>query len=97
MNKFFDVRTPMMKPLWRRIAFTVFSVGWGLVELRNGNTMFALIFLAAGGHLIREFFLKYDEAEWDAEFAARAAEQAQRTAPSAPATDDPAPEDDEKR
>ncbi|WP_417248994.1 hypothetical protein [Celeribacter sp.] len=71
MNKFFDVRTPFMKPLWRRILFTTFTVGWGFFELANGATMFGLIFLAAGGFLIRELFIKFDEDEWDAEFAAR--------------------------
>lgn len=81
MNKFFDVRTPLMKPLWRRVVFTAFTVGWGLFEMANGSSMFGLIFLAAGGYLIREFFISYDEAAWDAEFARRDAAEGRGPAP----------------
>lgn len=66
MNKFFDVRTPFMKPLWRRIAFAGFTLGWGTLEMISGSAGFGLLFLAAGVFLVHQFFIGFKPEEWDA-------------------------------
>ncbi|TDL75957.1 hypothetical protein E2L08_14670 [Palleronia sediminis] len=56
---FFDVRVPMFRPLWRRIAATAVTAGWAALELTAGNPGFALLFAAAAAVLFYQFFLDW--------------------------------------
>ncbi|SDF27578.1 hypothetical protein SAMN04488105_11618 [Salipiger thiooxidans] len=67
----FDLQSPWLAPLWRRIAITVVAIGWALVELSSGAHFWAALFGAAGLWCAYQFFVV-----WDAEIvAARAAKQ----------------------
>ena len=60
MKKFFDLENPMFRPLWVRILVVALCTGWAVVELRNGNAIWAVIFGAAGAYLGWQFFLGFD-------------------------------------
>lgn len=86
MNTFFDVRTPFMKPLWRRVAFAGFTLIWGGVEFFAGNALFGMLFLVAGAYLVHQFFIAFKPDEWngpDGADGADGAKSSQEAAPSA--------------
>ena len=62
MKNFFDVRTPFMRPLWRRAAFTAAVGIWGSVELLtpHGNWGFGVIFVACAAYLAHQYFWAFD-------------------------------------
>ncbi len=62
--KFFDVRHPFFRPLWRRIAVTAVCLGWALFELSGANVFWAILFGGIGGLCVWEFFIVYDEANY---------------------------------
>lgn len=67
MKSFFDVRTPFMRPLWRRVVFTLVVGIWGAVEVLTpaGNWGFGAIFLACAAYLAHQFFWAFDPAEYE--------------------------------
>ena len=62
----FEVRNPIFRPLWRRIALTAFCLGWALFEVSNGAMFWAIIFGACGVHLFIQFFIRFDPADYEA-------------------------------
>jgi hypothetical protein len=58
--KFLDPHHPFFKPLWRRILSVLLPMGWGGVELYNGSTGWAILFLAAGAYAAYELLIMYD-------------------------------------
>lgn len=56
----FDVRHPFFRPLWRRAAFFGVIVVWACYEAYAGNSVWALVFGAAGAYLGYEFFIAFD-------------------------------------
>jgi hypothetical protein len=46
--KLLDLEHPSFKPLWVRVAVVAVCVLWGLFELAQGNTLWAVIFLGLG-------------------------------------------------
>lgn len=62
----FEVRHPIFRPLWRRIAVTALCIGWALIEWSNGATIWALVFGTCGVYLFIQFFLKFDPADYEA-------------------------------
>ncbi|MEQ9041800.1 MAG: hypothetical protein RIE24_26045 [Silicimonas sp.] len=61
----FDVRHPVFRPLWRRVALTASCLLWALFELSNGEAFWAIIFGACGVHLFLQFFVKFDPADYE--------------------------------
>lgn len=61
--KFFEVRTPWFRPLWRRILVFGVTAIWSAVELLHGNPGFALLFGAAAAWLAWQFFFVFDQAD----------------------------------
>lgn len=66
-SSLFEVRHPIFRPLWRRMALTAFCIGWALFEWSNGATVWAILFGACGVHLFIQFFLRFDPAEYEAQ------------------------------
>lgn len=60
----FDVRHPIFRPLWRRIALTAFCFGWAAIEWSNDGPFWGLLFGACGVHLLIQFFVKFDPADY---------------------------------
>lgn len=58
--RFFDVQTPMFKPLWLRLLIVVLACGWAVFELLGGNVLWAILFGAAGAYLGYQFFVVFD-------------------------------------
>ena len=67
MNKAFDVRHPIFRPLWRRAVITIFILGWAIFELTNGSTVWAALFGACGVYLFLQFFVRFDPADYKAQ------------------------------
>jgi hypothetical protein len=63
--KFFDVRHPFLRPLWRRIALVAATLGWSVVELMGGNVFWAILFGSVGAFLAWEFFIVYDPKNYE--------------------------------
>ncbi|WP_417271347.1 hypothetical protein [Celeribacter sp.] len=79
MKNFLDVRTRFMLPLWRRLLFSGLTLFWGAMEFFSGSAGFGILFLAAGGYLVHQFFIVYDADAWQAYFDEQdAAEAAKR-------------------
>ncbi|MGE6739533.1 hypothetical protein ACQKGC_04560 [Allorhizobium pseudoryzae] len=73
--KLLDPHHPFFKPLWRRILTVVLPAAWGGVELYNGSTGWALLFLAAAAYAAYELLIMYDRT-----IAQAAADEAARKA-----------------
>ena len=58
--RFFDVQTPMFKPLWLRLLIVVLVGGWTVFELLGGNVFWGILFGAAGVYLGYQFFVVFD-------------------------------------
>ena len=67
----FDLQTPFLKPLWRRVAITVVTLLWALVEIAGGNVGWAVLFGAAGLWCGYQFFVVWDPETVDARAAAQ--------------------------
>ena len=53
----FELRVPFFLPMWRRVAVTLLSFGWAILELVNGNMFWAILFGAVGATATWQFFL----------------------------------------
>lgn len=56
----FDLRHPMLKPLWVRILLVIVCICWAVVELLIGTRVWAAIVAAAGAYMAYSFFLSPD-------------------------------------
>ncbi len=52
-----DAQHPFFRPLWRRVAVVVLCLGWGLFELLNGSSLWAMLFIGAGVYSGWQFFV----------------------------------------
>ena len=64
LRELFNVRNPMFRPLWIRLLIVGLTLGWTLMELVNGNHVWAAIFAAAGAWCAWEFFVVFDPANY---------------------------------
>lgn len=89
--RFFDLRTPFFRPLWRRVAVVVLALGWALVEISGGNVFWAILFGAMGAYAAYEFFVIYDPVAYTDAADRSGAERSADTQSQAEATrkDDP--------
>ncbi|MGR3271100.1 DUF3329 domain-containing protein [Thalassococcus profundi] len=53
-----DPDDPFYAPLWRRIVIVAVAAGWGLFELSQGNSGWALVFGGLGAWAAWAFFLR---------------------------------------
>ncbi|MCG6904073.1 MAG: hypothetical protein LJE68_15470 [Rhodobacter sp.] len=60
VNKFFDVQSPMFKPLWLRVLIVGFCAVWTVFELVGSNVFWAILFGAATVFLGYQFFVVFD-------------------------------------
>lgn len=60
-----EPRHPFFRPLWRRIAVVVVSLGWALFELSTGAVFWAILFGAIGAYAAWEYFVVFDPANYE--------------------------------
>jgi len=63
MHDILKIRIPFFRPLWRRVAITVFVVIWGGIELAVGWPYLGVMLLALGAYISWVFFLSWQEPE----------------------------------
>ncbi|WP_176086713.1 DUF3329 domain-containing protein [Martelella sp. HB161492] len=59
-RKNFDLKHPMLKPLWLRLLLIAVCFGWAAVELTIGSRFWAGAVIAAGLYMVWVFFLSSD-------------------------------------
>lgn len=59
-RNFWDVRSPVLRPLWLRVVIVTASAGWALLEFLSGNMFWAIIFGTAAAYLYVQLLLKFD-------------------------------------
>ena len=57
------LRHPVFNPLWRRVAMTVFLVGWTIFELTMGNTYWGTFFAAVSAVCGWVFFVDWKDVD----------------------------------
>ncbi len=58
--KFLDPQHPFFKPLWRRILTVVAPAAWGLVELSNNASGWAILFFGASAYAAYELLFNFE-------------------------------------
>lgn len=58
--KFLDPQHPFFKPLWRRILTVLAPAAWGLVELSNGASGWAILFFGASAYAAYELLFMFE-------------------------------------
>lgn len=58
--KFFDVQSPVFRPVWLRLLVVVLCLGWAGFEAVAGSGGWAVLFGAAGVYLGYQFFVVFD-------------------------------------
>lgn len=53
-----DPDEPFFRPVWRRYAVVLVSLGWAVFEASNGNTLWALFFAGIGIYTAWVFLVK---------------------------------------
>lgn len=61
----FELRVPLFRPMWRRVALVVALFGWGGFEYSNQNAIWAMVFWAVGVLAVYQFFFAWKEPEED--------------------------------
>lgn len=64
-QSFFDVQSPIFRPVWRRVVVVALTIVWTLFEMSNGAYVWALIFGAAASYLTYQFFVVFDPKDPD--------------------------------
>ncbi len=64
--KFLDPQHPFFKPLWRRILTVVAPAAWGLVELSNGASGWAILFFGASAYAAYELLFMFERSNREA-------------------------------
>ena len=59
-----DVKHPMFRPVWVRALIVGVFFLWTLVEVRNGQTIWAAIFAVAVGYLFWQFFIAFNPSDY---------------------------------
>ena len=55
----FDLKHPFFAPMWRRVVVVVVCFGWGLFEFSLGQTIWGIVFCAAGALCVHQFFIAW--------------------------------------
>ena len=61
MGSLFELRVPLFRPMWRRVALVIALFGWGLMEYVNQHGLWAIVFFAVGVMAVYQFFLAWKE------------------------------------
>ena len=59
-----DPSHPFFRPLWRRVLTVLLPAIWALVEFSNGETGWAIAFLAISAYAGYELLIRYDPAKY---------------------------------
>ena len=62
---FFDLHSPWLRPLWRRVAVTVTCLGWAATEASRGHVEWAMGFAVAGAYLVWALFIAWNPGALD--------------------------------
>ncbi|MDE0112522.1 MAG: hypothetical protein OXI87_02280 [Albidovulum sp.] len=60
-KNFWDIRSPVLRPLWVRVLIVAVCAGWTLVEFLSGSVFWAVIFGAAAVFLFVQLLVRYDQ------------------------------------
>jgi hypothetical protein len=60
-----EVRLPVFRPLWRRIALTAACGAWSGVEYLFGSPTWGSLVLAITAYLFWSFFLAFDPKDYE--------------------------------
>jgi hypothetical protein len=60
-----DVNHHWFRPLWVRVLFTAMIGGWTVFEIWRGSPFWAILFGAATGWLIYQWFVVFDPAKYE--------------------------------
>ena len=60
-RSFWDVRSPILRPLWLRVLIVVVCAFWAVVEILSGSVFWAVIFAAAAVFLFVQLLVKFDQ------------------------------------
>ena len=63
MGNLFELRVPLFRPMWRRVALVIALFGWGTMEYVNQNGLWAMVFYAVGVMAGYQFFFAWKEPE----------------------------------
>lgn len=55
-----DVRSPVLRPLWLRMAIVGICAAWAVFEVVGGNPFWAILFGAAAVYLAYQLFVVFD-------------------------------------
>jgi hypothetical protein len=64
MNSFLNVAHPWFLPLWRRVLVAGLVLAWTLTELLLAEVFWAILFGAAGGWLVYQWFIVFDPRDY---------------------------------
>jgi hypothetical protein len=65
LGRAFDVRHPVFRPLWARVAVVALILVWTGFEFTRGATLWGLFFGAAGLYLGYRFFVVFDPKDYE--------------------------------
>ena len=57
----FELRVPLFRPMWRRIAMVLVLFGWGLFEYSNQQVVWSMVFFAVGALAVYQYFFAWKE------------------------------------
>lgn len=67
MRRLLDLNHPFFVPLWRRVLIVAACLGWAVVEVVGGNTVWAMLFGGIGLYAGYVFFFDFRPRDPDAE------------------------------
>ena len=59
-KSFWDMRSPLLQPLWLRVLIVVVCACWTVVELLQGSVFWTMIFGAAAVFLYVQLLVRFD-------------------------------------
>ncbi|MCY4462411.1 MAG: hypothetical protein OXC26_18765 [Albidovulum sp.] len=59
-KNFWDIRSPVLRPLWLRISIVAVCAVWTIVELLSGSLFWTIIFGAAAVFLFVQLLVKFE-------------------------------------
>ena len=59
-KSFWDLRSPLLRPLWLRVLIVVVCACWTILELLAGSIFWTMIFGAAAVYLYVQLLVKFD-------------------------------------
>lgn len=63
----FEVRHPLLKPLWRRVCLVLGCAFISIFDFLGGRLLWAVTFGVIGLYLAYMFFIAFDPAEYESE------------------------------